>query len=323
MYCSSVDNNAFYGKTKFLSCNSEGKNRRISDCPFGTAYFGETRGLINFVKKHSFPHADIEETIGTVHDKPTYRIYFADPKEIVSDTIKQKHDYIVYDIEPSFPDIRLYFDTDKDEIKKGFEIVKDYYKRLENSANGNFDILNNSRLKQKIADICSQIFDEGNSLRTTLQDLQSKLKVKTEHIKLMENNISLFTKELNLREIRLPNQEKMLDAKKRSFENYLKRRNALKEKFKRTPEEYAIINKQIEKYNMEISKIKAKINKHKTRIEYIKTYLKQVPDKIELYRNEINRINIKIADLKIALLPVLKKLQDVYTINGIKIIKHI
>ena len=50
MHSLSPNSLSFYGKTRFMSCNSDGKAKRISDCPFGTAYFGETKGLSEFVK---------------------------------------------------------------------------------------------------------------------------------------------------------------------------------------------------------------------------------------------------------------------------------
>lgn len=325
MYSASIHNVNFYGKTRYLSCNSEGKAKRVSDCPFGTAYFGETRGLNEFVKRHSYPYAKVEQTIGKLHEDKTYKIYVAEPKEYVNDLIKQNHDYIVYDIEPNFPDIRLYFDTEQEDLKKGFQVVKDYFKRLETSTSSknDIDILNISKLKQKVADIGEKIFDEGENLRTQKYNLEHKLNARYLRLREIGENLPLYKKELEVRHSRLVNQEKLLEVKERGLYNCISRKSILEKKINKKPEEIAKVNAQIEKYKEAICSIQSKIDFHKKRIEFLKQYIEEAPEKICKFEQEAVALKQKIVDIKKALIPNFRKLKNLYTTNGIKIIKRI
>lgn len=325
MYSASVHNVNFYGKTRFLSCNSEGKAKRVSDCPFGTAYFGETRGLNELVKRHSYPFAKVEETIGKMHEDKTYRIYVAEPKEYVNDLIKQNHDYIVYDIEPNFPDIRLYFDTEQEDLKKGFQVVKDYFKRLETSTSSknDIDIFNISKLKQKVADIGEKIFDESENLRTQKYNLENKLNARYIRIREIAENLPLYKKELEIRHSRLVNQEKLLEVKERGLDSCITRKSILEKKINKKPEEIEKVNTQIAKHEEAIRSIKSKIESHKKRIEFLKQYIDEAPEKTIKFEQEAAEIKQKIVDIKKALIPNFRKLKNLYTTNGIKIIKRI
>ena len=83
-----TNNTQFKGTTKYLSCDSAGQHKRISECPYGTAVFGETKGLTDLIKKFAYPYANIEETIGNLHENRTNRVYYADPNEVIGDSIK-------------------------------------------------------------------------------------------------------------------------------------------------------------------------------------------------------------------------------------------
>ena len=46
-----------------------------------------------------------DKTLGSYHPNPTYKIYYADPLEKITDKHRELYDYIAYDDEPRFPDI--------------------------------------------------------------------------------------------------------------------------------------------------------------------------------------------------------------------------
>ena len=320
-----INRTAFYGKTRFLSCNSEGKAKRISDCPYGTAYFGETRGLSDFVKKHSYPGANIEETIGKTHDKQTYRIYIADPKEKVSDTIKQNHDYIVYDVEPAFPDTKAYLGTDNELIAKNLKIANEYYKRLESAGIniGDADTVNLSKNRQNIVTICSKMFSEGDDLRKKRLSLENKVHNKTFLINETEANIPKYKKELTAKRRYLEKNKKTLEIKEESLRSLKAQRLLLKDITDKTPTKINSLKSDIERYEFIISGIKNRIQKYQDRINFLEDYIEKAQTRISNWKQEIAGAKKQINDIKRALIPNFKKLQEFYTINGIKIIKHI
>ena len=325
MYSTSTNAISFYGKTKFLSCNSDGKARTVSDYPFGTAYFGETKGLSDFVKKHSYPAAIIEETVGKLHDNKTYKIYVTDPKEIVNDLIKFDHDYVVYDTEPNFPDIKLYFETKQEDISKGLKNVSEYYRRLENSSmsSGDIDAVNLSKEMQNVANMCFKIFDEGADLRIKRSDLELKIVSKSKILKIIEENLPKYRKELVRKKQVLARRERELPIKEKNICRLKDRRDALSRKVVKNQNSIDEVNSNIQRYEKYVLEIKNRIEKCKARIKYLEQYIESSPERILNIKADINRCQKEIFDIKEALIPNLTKLKEFYTVNGIKIIKHI
>ena len=320
-----IENISFKGKTRYLSCNSEGKARTVSDCPFGTSSFGETRGLSEFVKKHSYPTANIEETIGKTHYNRTYRIYVTDPTEVVNDTIKQNHDYIVYDVEPEFPEVRVFMDIEQERINKGFRNMHEYYQRLENDGlnRGNSHIVNLSKIKQRITSLCSKMVDESSDLRAEKLEAQNKLRAKQKRIQEIEANIPEYQKDLEIKQNKLTMAEQTLQKKEQVLSNWQYKQRLLKDKQKKNPDEINKVNYYTERNQIIVSNIKSRIEHYKSRIEFIENYISKAPSKIEFFLGEIKNLQRRIADINKLMLPHLKKLQEFYTVNGIKIIKRV
>ena len=80
-------------------------------------------------------NSSVEQTLGAYHVNKTSQAYFADPLEPISDAIKEKADYIVYDNEPAYPEIdevsKNYFGTQRKNYRDDFEEVRQYYYRRE------------------------------------------------------------------------------------------------------------------------------------------------------------------------------------------------
>lgn len=316
---------SFKGKTRYLSCNSEGKARTVSDCPFGTSSFGETRGLSEFVKKHSYPTANIEETIGKIHDNRTYRIYVTDPTEVVNDAIKQNHDYIVYDVEPAFPEVRVFMDIEQEQINKGFRNISEYYQRLENDglSRGNHHIVNLSKIKQRITDLCLKMVDESSDLRAEKLEAENKLRVRQKRIQEIEANIPEYHKDLEIKQNKLIVAEQTLKKKEQVLSNWQYKQKLLQDKQKKNPNEINKVNYYAERNQIAVSNIKSRIEDYKSRIEFIENYISKAPSKIEFYQGEIRNLQRRIAEINKLMQPYLKKIQDFYTVNGIKIIKRV
>lgn len=310
MYISQVNNIQFKGITKFLSCNSEGKQRRLSEYPFGTASFGETRGLSDFIKKHSYPNASIEETIGKLHDNPTHRVYVADPNEIVDDLIKISHDYIVYDCEPVFPDLgRTYFDS-PDSLEKGFRDVKSYFERLEHSGSRNKNYNIDQRML-RFADFCLRIIDENKDLIEQKASLERKISARKELVKRTEESVTLYKQELERKKRILENHNKKLGIKTDRLNSLINKSNKQKDSFE--------LKEKIEKYQKDIEKIKSKIKAYEASIEEMENYLAEAPRKTEQCMSELLYFMQELKAVKNALMPSYKKLCNLYAKQGIKV----
>ena len=326
-----AQNVQFKGFTRFLSCNSEGKGRRLSDCPFGTASFGETRGLTSLVKKFSFPNAWVEETIGNLHDNRTYRVYVAEPNEIVSDMIKLQHDYIVYDHEPEYPDIRENFYAESDN-KKGFETMKDYLKRLEaaeiKKAETKTDAktlqanLENLRRRIFVTEECSKIYGEGDLLREQKSEYERKIQYRTNRIADIEEALPKYQKELEKHKRVIKNQQISLPKYEGTLEMLMKRKALYTSKGK-TIAEMEELNQKIERAKQRIEYTQCHLGEHIKRAEFLEDFIEKAPERLELYRQEISMFNQKISQITNAIEPYIRRICEVYTQNGIKIIKRI
>jgi len=331
MYITPESNIQFKGYTRFLSCNSEGKAKRLSDCPFGTASFGDTRGMSALVKKHSYPNAGVEETIGKLHDNITCRVYVADPGEVVNDLIKLQHDYIVYDYEPDYPNIRENYYQEN--INKGFQNVKEYLQRLESvelrSASGtekDKKVLQ-QRLKKlhtrlKVVDECSKIYDEGAELREKKSALERKMDARKFRIAEMEAVLPKYSKELERKRTAVINQQEVLPKKENTLNCLLERMAKLREKTNRTPEEVALVEQRIRQAENALATLKKHMEKNIKRVEFLEDYIAKAPEKLVQYRREQNQFAAQLEEINHAIEPYIKKLCSFYTQNGIKIIKR-
>ena len=299
------NNIIFCGKTRYLSCDSDGKRRRISDCPYGRNYFGDTRGLIDFVKRYSYSNAYIEETVGRFHENNTYQIYITDPKESVNDLIRQNYDYIVFDKEPAFPDLETYY-YDSVNIKKRVKELKDYFLRLITTNDKHLSEVELANKNVRLADEFMQIYEEGLINIEQINTLKSKIKNKTERIANIENDIILFTKELAKKKKCLSNHKVNLE----------KNNNKLNTNDKTTKSD--IKKQEIENKR---EKILSRIENIEARILYLEKFLFNAPERILTLKKEIINHEELLEILKKSIKPNFSKLINFYKQNGIKIIK--
>lgn len=164
----------------------------------------------------------IEKTLGSFHLNETGKIYYADPLEKVSDGIREKVDYVVYDHEPKIPDVnteisRLYFEPSEfgkeSEYLGQLRDAKDYFYRLEMADSktvgeyekkvwSNIDKdasrekadyfkahVNDARYNQETLAISTDIFNESADLRrekdalnNDINDIKENLKKRNEDV---------------------------------------------------------------------------------------------------------------------------------------------
>ena len=310
----------FKGQTKYLSCDGSGKYKKVAEYLYGTSSFGSTKGMQNLIKKHSYPYAVIEETIGKFHDDETYKIYFTDPKEVVDKKIKLSHDYIVYDKEPSFPDIQKnFFSPESVNIEKEFQHVIDYYKRLENSSTKTSDTIS-AKNGQTLAYTCKSIFDESSNLRAEKVELISSIQKKKNKIELINDNVDEYSKKLAIKKASLPRHKKSYLAKCNKLDFWTKKRVDIQNC---TPSKIELINNKIQQYTILKDALGVKINKYEERMLFWENYLKNAPAKIAECIEKIIKMQKRLEEIEQELKPNYDKLCKFYTKNGIQIFKKL
>ena len=323
MQIAGINNLNFNGRTKFLSCDASGNYKKIAEYQYGSRYFGETKGLRDFILKHSYPFAGVEETIGKDHNNATYKVYIADPKENVSKSIKISHDYIVYDLEPSFPDVRRkYYSLQSGNFDKEFQTLLDYYTRLENTASKAKDE-ELAKSKQALVYNCKEILSEGAALRAERKDLVSRISYKTNMIDIIKSNVEEYSQKLNVKKNSILTYKRSLDARENKLSNLLKKQEALRYQPFAKPELVDDVNKKI-KYLTEAKEAASiRVANYESKILFWENYIKDAPSKIAKCYQDISQYRIRLKEIKKELKPNYEKLCKFYTLNGIKIIKRV
>lgn len=118
-----------------------------------------------------------EETLGSYHANKTNLAYFASPMEPISDSIKEKADFIVYDNEPTYPDINEvrenYLGTLRKNFKNFFEDVRLYFYRREM---GGFANKQDAQYRQWQAAECTRMYDAAGDLRYKKETAENTIK---------------------------------------------------------------------------------------------------------------------------------------------------
>lgn len=133
------------------------------------------------LKRNSFwqKNSSVEEALGTYHNNKTGKVYFADPMENVSDKIKDSVDYVVYDNEPSYPDVNKevkenYLGRLRKDFKKDFEEIRNYYYRREM---GGFANVDEAKYQQAQAAHCGALYDKAGDLRYKKEKVEDEVSV--------------------------------------------------------------------------------------------------------------------------------------------------
>ena len=155
---------------------------------------------VNGIKQMSEYHPDsaIEKVIDNRHSVPKDMVYFASPMEFVSNDLKSKFDYIVYDNEPSYPALeeikKNYLEKNRTNYRKIFENIRDYYYRREMGGHASS---NEAKYQQWQAAECIRLYDKAGDLRYKKETAEDEIKnMKSEKIHIM-SGIASTKKELD------------------------------------------------------------------------------------------------------------------------------
>ena len=308
MYVNPVQNVQFKGTTKYLTCDDGGRYKRVSSYSYGSASFGDTRGLSEFVQRHTLPFAKVEEAIGNLHENATYKIYVTDPYEIVNDSIKRQYDYIVYDVEPNIPNLKKYYlESDKEVLKDEIKNILAYFKRLTAL---NYEQMQNSVMEKKrnYALNCLGMFEDVFSQIEQLCELEGKINQKKESLESTKLYVPLYEHEIMKKQSTIQNHETKLGGKLKRYAIWLNRRNHLYQNSNRTSQDVEDVEKNIKMYETEIAKLNTKISKLKKRVEYLEQYIANAPEQIQKYQSEIKVMESLLKVKETVMLPLLDKL---------------
>lgn len=131
------------------------------------------------LQKQPFWHknSSVEDTLGSYHSRKTNLAYFADPMEPVSDKIRKEADFVVYDNEPSYPDIdeisTNYFGTLRKNFRETFEEVRNYFYRREM---GGFTNVEEAKEKQREAAECTRMYEAASNLRYKKETTEDEIR---------------------------------------------------------------------------------------------------------------------------------------------------
>ena len=168
-----------------------------------------------------------ETTLGAFHDEPKNMVYFASPMEPIDDTIKENVDKVIYDNEPSYPDVnkevsRNYFGNERKDYKKDFEEVREYYYRREMGGFANTD---DAKYQQWQAAECSRLYDKGGHLRYVKEQAEDNIKqLENENIQIKEG-IKAAQEELESQvgvSSKIETQLSNIDTLKKTYEKTIK-----------------------------------------------------------------------------------------------------
>ncbi len=343
------NNQVFKGYSKYIS-NINDNDCLLFDCH--RLYFNDADSLAGVLRqtKIPVPNPSVEKTLGSFHTKSTGQVYFANPKEIVNDYLRSKHDYIVYDNEPSYPDVnkevsRNYFGTERKNYGQDYQEIYEYYKRLENADwktldeikhdnNMPFDTkrekaayyehrIDESKYQEDQAKTCKRIYEEGNGLRTEKEYLEDKNSDNERRIKELNNK-------KNKNEIEIANERQRNVYRRRYLETLGERVQKYEELKKYTEscidtakgEKEELIDLLL-KRTREKEKLTADLIMGENKISQLSKENQEVPALIKNLQNAIVKNNTQIADIKAKLIPIFDKLKNYYASQGIKIIKRI
>ena len=347
-----INNNQqlFKGYSKYIYLGNNDRKSLLFD--YHRLYFDDEKSLSEVIhnSKIPIPEPSVQKTLGSFHAKEQGTVYFADPYEVVGEDIKSLHDYIVYDCEPSYPDVnkevsRNYFGTEHKNYGEEFQDIHDYYKRAEiadwktlneikNDPEMPFDKkrekvgyyehrIDVSKYQEYQAVKCKEIYCEGDSLRNEKEWLEYKNET-------LEKDINDIKARVENNKTEIANEEK-LNIERRRYIETLNERVKKYEDLKAytdacidtAADEKQQLEELLSKRNQEYNQLVTLLAESEIKIKKLIKENKEAPDIIKGLRDNITKNSDMIEKIKGKLIPLFDKLKEYYITQGIKVIKKI
>lgn len=266
------------------------------------------------------PNSSIDRTLGSYHTNPTNKAYYADPMEPVSDAIKERVDYVVYDNEPKYPDVnnevsKNYFGSERKNYKKDFAEIRDYYYRREM---GGFADKADAQYQQWQAAECIRLYDKGGHLRYLKETTEDE-------IKNIQADIAGKKADLPAKEAELEKQKSLKTSLNKKIKNLSEKEskyNELKELTKndldKNSEETVFISSQISKTRRSLAKYQLQLENCQKDIASLRNYIQGFPKMIQSLEGQIKTKKNMVEDFKAKLIPLFDELKNFYAKQGIR-----
>jgi hypothetical protein len=251
------------------------------------------------------------------------KAYYAEPLEPVSQIIKDSVDYIIYDNEPSYPDVnkevsKNFFSNEYTDYHSQFDEIREYYYRREM---GGYADIADAKYQQWQAAECVKLYDKSHDLRDQKRHLENEC-IKFEQYKAELNAEKSWT---------LNSLKEAMETKSdfsRSMDILVRRSEALTnmQKLDTLDGNTTAVQESKEKINVInklINELNESINSSKKAIQERKQALKDICDEIRSTNKEIASTNVKIDEIKAKLIPLFDELKNFYAKQGIKVIKNL
>ena len=270
-------------------------------------------------------NSSVDRTLGSYHANPTYKAYFADPMEKVSDFIKENVDYVVYDNEPSYPDVNKevsqnYFGTQRKNYKEDFEEIRQYYYRRE--MGGHADKAE-AQYQQWQAAECVRLYDKAGDLRYKKETTEDEIKALEREIKYATESDLPRSKGALVTERQLEKTlNNNLDTYNKKDAKYGELKKIIEEGAKvSSEEEKTFVNAQINNLKRNIASTQKELKDCQARIKKLESYIQGFPAWLEKMNQKIKTKQSAIEGFKAKLIPLFDELKNFYAKQGIKVIK--
>lgn len=280
---------------------------------------------VDSLKDSSYWHknSSVDKTLGSYHLNQTGKAYYADPLEPISDAIRDRVDYIIYDNEPSYPKLRdiekNYLGNNRTNYRDDFEEVRNYYYRREM---GGFANIDEAKYQQWQAAECTGLYDRAGNARYRKETLEDEVANIDKDIKSKEqeiNDAKKSIKEANAKKVLLMKEQKNYTLKN---EKYSKLEDLSAKSIKEDNAEMLFIKSQISKLKNKISNCQKEIQELVTKIATNQKTVEAKNEEILVLKGQKTYKNSQILEIiERELKPMFKNLQDFYLKQGIKIIK--
>ncbi len=272
---------------------------------------------------HWHKNSSIDKTLGSYHLNQTGRAYYADPLEPITDAIRDRVDYIVYDNEPSYPRIEdvetNYLGKNRTNYRNDFEEVRNYYYRREMA--GHADKAE-AQYQQWQAAECTGFYDRAGNARYRKENLEDGIENINRTIKDKEKE----NLELTASARRSEEEKCLLEIKQKNYQakndKYSELDKLAVQTIDKDKEEINFIKSQIDNMKNNIKKCQEKIKICIANIDYCKKKIElNKSDIVVLNKDKQTKTNLISEIIEKELKPMFNSLKEFYIRQGIKIIK--
>lgn len=265
-------------------------------------------------------NSSIDKTLNSYHSDVKGMAYYAAPMEYVPDSIKENVDFVVYDNEPSYPDLKEfeenYLGNKRKNLREDIEEIREYYYRREMGGHANVD---EAKYQQWQAAECQGYYDKAGDARYRKELLEDEIDI-------LHKNVETKNSQLVNNKAKLNSERQLKKSISETISELTNKENAygqlkttLDASSEQNAEENAFVNSKIQALQKKLETENLKLQKCLERIARIKQAIAELPERINeltdlITKKTAQRERIISFELK----PHLEALKNFYTKQNIK-----